>query len=148
MMGFPTVKWIDIAMFAIGLPSEVDQNASMYYIDAMEHLGLPADVCPEPAAESGCAVVDDYPRVGKCYFTGSMPCDGAISQTNIMTRHFKDLPSFQITPPQRVNEPEVQTYAVKNLKKALPFWSSNSTSSGTGMLSGRTPKCTTKAPAI
>ncbi len=46
MMGFPTVKWIDIAMFAIGLPSEVDQNASMYYIDAMEHLGLPADVCP------------------------------------------------------------------------------------------------------
>lgn len=53
MMGFPTVKWIDIAMFAIGLPSEVDQNASMFYIDAMEHLGLPADVCPEPAAESG-----------------------------------------------------------------------------------------------
>ena len=42
MMGFPTVKWIDIAMFAIGLPSEVDQNASMFYIDAMEHLGLPA----------------------------------------------------------------------------------------------------------
>ena len=73
MMGFPTVKWIDIALFAVGLPSEVDQNSSMFYIDAMEHLGLPADVCPEPAAESGCAVVDDYPRVGKCYFTSSMP---------------------------------------------------------------------------
>ena len=55
MMGFPTVKWIDIAMFAIGLPSEVDQNASMYYIDAMEHLGLPADVCPEPAADKAAA---------------------------------------------------------------------------------------------
>ena len=121
MMGFPTVKWIDIAMFAIGLPSEVDQNASMFYIDAMEHLGLPADVCPEPASECGCAVVDDYPRVGKCYFTGTMPCDGAISQTNILTRHFKELPSFQITPPQRVNEPEVQTYAVKNLKKGIEF---------------------------
>lgn len=121
MMGFPTVKWIDIAMFAVGLPSEVDQNASMFYIDAMEHLGLPADVCPEPAAECGVAVVDDYPRVGKCYFTGTMPCDGAISQTNILTRHFKDLPSFQITPPQRVNEPEVQTYAVKNLKKGIEF---------------------------
>lgn len=121
MMGFPTVKWIDIAMFAIGLPSEVDQNASMFYIDAMEHLGLPADVCPEPASECGCAVVDDYPRVGKCYFTGTMPCDGAISQTNILTRHFKDLPSFQITPPQRINEPEVQTYAIKNLKKGIEF---------------------------
>ena len=69
----------------------------------------------------GCAVVDDYPRVGKCYFTGTMPCDGAISQTNILTRHFKELPSFQITPPQRVNEPEVQTYAVKNLKKGIEF---------------------------
>ena len=78
-------------------------------------------ICPEPAAESGCAVVDDYPRVGKCYFTGTMPCDGAISQTNILTRHFKELPSFQITPPQRVNEPEVQTYAVKNLKKGIEF---------------------------
>ena len=66
-------------------------------------------------------MVDDYPRVGKCYFTGTMPCDGAISQTNILTRHFKDLPSFQITPPQRVNEPEVQTYAVKNLKKGIEF---------------------------
>ena len=68
MMGFPTVKWIDIAMFAIGLPSEVDQNASMFYIDAMEHLGLPADVCPEPAAESGCAVVDDYPREVRTHY--------------------------------------------------------------------------------
>lgn len=137
MMGFPTVKWIDIAMFAIGLPSEVDQNASMFYIDAMEHLGLPADVCPEPAAESGCAVVDDYPRVGKCYFTGTMPCDGAISQTNILTRHFKELPSFQITPPQRVNEPEVQTYAVKNLKRGSNFSSSSSASNGTGTPSGK-----------
>lgn len=144
MMGFPTVKWIDIAMFAVGLPSEVDQNASMFYIDAMEHLGLPADVCPEPAAECGVAVVDDYPRVGKCYFTGTMPCDGAISQTNILTRHFKDLPSFQITPPQRVNEPEVQTYAVKNLsRRASNFSSSSSASSGTGTPSGKAPRCTT-----
>ena len=100
---------------------DVDQQLEPYYIDVAESFGLPADVCPEPAAECGVAVVDDYPRVGKCYFTGTMPCDGAISQTNILTRHFKDLPSFQITPPQRVNEPEVQTYAVKNLKKGIEF---------------------------
>ena len=72
MMGFPTVKWIDIAMFAVGLPSEVDQNSSMFYIDAMEHLGLPADVCPEPASECGVAVVDDYPRVASA--TSPAPC--------------------------------------------------------------------------
>ena len=29
MMGFPTVKWIDIAMFAIGLPSEVEDRKSV-----------------------------------------------------------------------------------------------------------------------
>ena len=98
MMGFPTVKWIDIAMFAIGLPSEVDQNASMYYIDAYGAPGSAGRCLPGTGCQA-CAVVDDYPRVGKCYFTGSMPCDGAISQTNIMTRHFKDLPSFQITRP-------------------------------------------------
>lgn len=86
-------------MFAIGLPSEVDQNASMFYIDAMEHLGLRQTSPRARLRVPGCAVVDDYPRVGKCYFTGTMPCDGAISQTNILTRHFKDLPSFQITPP-------------------------------------------------
>ena len=121
MMGFPTVNWIDIAMFAIGLPSEVDQNATIYYIDAIEHFGLAPDVCPEPASECGCAVVDDYPRVGDCYVTGSMPCDGSVEQTALMTRYFRDIDIFQITPPQRINEPEIQAYALKNLKKCIAF---------------------------
>lgn len=121
MMGFPTVKWIDIAMFTIGLPSEVDQNSMIPYIDAIERMGLAPDVCPEPAAECGCAVVDDYPMVGDHYITGSMPCDGSVEQTALMTRYFRGMDIFQITPPQRINEPEIQEYAVKNLKKCIKF---------------------------
>lgn len=125
MFGFPTLKFVDIAMFAIGLPSEVDQNHTTYYIDAIEKFGLAPDVCPEPASECGCAIVDDYPRVGKCYVTGSMPCDGSVEQTALMTRHFSDLPIFQITVPQRINEPEIQRYAVKNMKKCIAFIEEN-----------------------
>ena len=121
MAGFPTVDWIDIAMFTIGEPGEVDQNANMYYIDAIEHFGIAPDVCPLPAAEVGCAVADDYPKVGKAYITSSMPCDGSIGQTTFMSRYLKGIDMFQITPPQRFNEPEVQEYAVANLKKCIRF---------------------------
>ncbi|MBK5253613.1 MAG: 2-hydroxyacyl-CoA dehydratase [Peptostreptococcaceae bacterium] len=125
MAGFPTVEWFDIAMFVIGMPGEVDQNANMYYIDAIEHFGLASDVCPLPAAEAGAAVVDDYPIVGNTYITSSMPCDGSIGQTTFMGRYFKDIPVFQVTPPQRFNEPEVNEYAVKNLEKCISFIEEN-----------------------
>lgn len=121
MMGFPTLDWIDIAMYAVGMPSMIDQGSSIYYIDAIEHFGLAPDVCPEPATECGVAVTDDYPRVGDCYVTSSMPCDGAVQQTALMTRYLGDMDIFQITPPQRINEPEIQEYAVKNMKKAIKF---------------------------
>ena len=40
MGGFPTLDWIDIAMFTIGEPGEVDQIANMHYIDKIEELGM------------------------------------------------------------------------------------------------------------
>ncbi|HZK10468.1 MAG TPA: 2-hydroxyacyl-CoA dehydratase family protein, partial [Clostridia bacterium] len=125
MAGFPTLDWIDVAMFVIGLPGEIDQIANIYYIDAIEHFGLAPDVCPLPAAEVGAAVVDDYPRVGKAFITSSMPCDGSIGQTTFMSRYFKDIPVYQITPPQRFLEPEVQNYAVKNLEGCIEFIEDN-----------------------
>ena len=44
MMGFPTLDWVDIAMYAVGMPSEVDQNSCTYYIDAIERFGLAVPV--------------------------------------------------------------------------------------------------------
>jgi len=125
MAGFPTLEWLDIAMFSIGMPGEVDQNANMYYIDAIEHFGLAPDVCPLPAAEVGAAVTNDYCIVGKTFITSSMPCDGSIGQTTFMGRYFSDRPVFQITPPQRFNEPEVEDYAVKNMQACIKFIEDN-----------------------
>ena len=120
MNGFPTLKGIPIQMAPIFVVGEVDQQANIYYIDAIEHYGLASDVCPLPAAEAGCCVVDDYPKVGAAYVSSSMPCDGSVASTMYSNRYFK-LPNYQITPPQRFNEPEVQEYAVKNLWGCVEF---------------------------
>ncbi len=120
MNGFPTLKGIAIQMIPIFEAGEVDQNANTYYIDAIEKFGLAPDVCPLPGSEAGCCVVDDYPRVGKAYVTSSMPCDGSVATTMYSERYFK-LPTYQITPPQRFNEDEVQDYAVKNLWGSVEF---------------------------
>ena len=125
MWGFPTLDWMDIAMMTIGMPGEIDQQANVYYIDRIEEFGMAADVCPLPAAECGAAVVDDYPILGKTYITSTMPCDGSIGQTTFMGRYFRNLPIYQITPPQRFNEPEVQEFAVHNLKGCIEFIEKN-----------------------
>ena len=125
MAGFPTLQWVDIAMLAVGMPSEIDQTANPFYIDTVENYGLAPDLCPFPATESGVAVAGDYPRVGKTFITSSMPCDGSLGEVAFMTRYFKDIPRFQITPPQRFNEDQVQDYAVKNLQKCIDFIETN-----------------------
>ncbi|MEG0751877.1 MAG: 2-hydroxyacyl-CoA dehydratase family protein [Oscillospiraceae bacterium] len=121
MAGFPTLKGIPLQMIPIFEAGEVDQQANMYYIDAIEHFGLAPDVCPLPAAECGCAVVDDYPKIGKLYVSSIMPCDGSVVSCMYTERYFKELDCYQITPPQRFNEEEVQEYAVKNIKGCIKF---------------------------
>lgn len=121
MAGFPMLDWVDAAMVPVCLPGEVDQFANVYYIDAAERMGLAADVCPLPAAEVGCAVVDDYPRVGSSFITSSMPCDGSLGAALFMDRYFKDLPTYVLTPPQRFNEEETNEYAVQDIKNAIKF---------------------------
>lgn len=120
MAGFPNLIGLPIQLIPIFLPSMMDQLSSMPYIDAIENYGLPADVCPLPAAEAGCAVVGDYPRLGKCFITSSMPCDGSCMSSSFQDRFFK-LPTYPLSPPVRFNEEEVQRYAVKDLQTAIRF---------------------------
>ena len=121
MAGFPDLDWIDVAMSPVCLPGEVDQFANIYYVDAAERQGLAADVCPLPSAEVGCAIVDDYPRVGSSFVTSSMPCDGSIGAALFTGRYFHDLPRFALTPPQRFNEPETLAYAMKDVRNCIHF---------------------------
>ena len=121
MAGFPTLDWIDVAMSPVCLPGEVDQMANIYYVDAAERMGLAPDVCPLPSAEVGCAIVNDYPRVGSSFITSSMPCDGSLGAALFMDRYMRDLPRYTLTPPQRFNEPETNEYAVKDIKNCIKF---------------------------
>lgn len=121
MAGFPTLKGIALQMVPVFLAGEIDQQANLPYIDAIEAFGLPADACPLPVCEVGCAVENDYPDIGKVLISSSMPCDGSTMATQYLDRAFPDLPNYQITLPVRFNEPQVHDYAVKNLKKGIEF---------------------------
>jgi len=120
MAGFPNLKGLAVQMIPVFLAGEMDQQANLPYIDAIENYGLPADVCPLPACEAGCAVRSDYPLLGKCLVSSSMPCDGSVMTTMFQDRYF-NLPSYQLSPPVRFNEPEVQAYAVKDIKQCIKF---------------------------
>ena len=121
MGGFPMLDWLDVAMSPVCLPGEVDQNANIYYIDMAERTGLAADVCPLPEAEVGCALADDYPRVGSSFITSSMPCDGSIGAALFMNRYMKKIPFYEITPPQRFNDHDTDEYAVDDIKNVIHF---------------------------
>lgn len=124
MAGFPNLVGLPVQMIPVFLPSEMDQQSSMPYIDAVENYGLPPDVCPLPSAESGCAVVGDYPRIGCCFVSSSMPCDGSCMSSTYQDRYF-NLPTYPLALPVRFNEEEVQEYAVKEIKGVIKFIEDN-----------------------
>ncbi len=121
MSGFPNLKFIPLQMLPVFVAGELDQDVNLRYIDVMENLGLPPDVCSLPTTELGCAFDDDYPEISNIFISSSMPCDSAIMATMFNDRKYPDKVTYQITPPVRFNEPEVQDYAVKNLKGAIKF---------------------------
>ena len=97
MMGFPTVKWIDIAMFAIGLPSRwirtpVCTTSTLWSTWVCRPMSA-RNRLPKAAAPLWMTI----PGWASAILPAPCPATARISQTNIMTRHFKDLPSFQIT---------------------------------------------------
>ena len=120
MCGFPNLVGLSVQMIPVFIAGEMDQQANIPYIDAIENYGLPADVCPLPACEAGCAVVNDYPKLGKCLISSSMPCDGSL-MTSIFQERYFNLPTYPLSPPVRFNEPEVQEYAVKDIKACIKF---------------------------
>ena len=121
MMGFPDLDWIDIACCSICLPGEVDQLANAYYVDAAQRIGVAPDVCPFPTSEVGCAIVDDYPRVGSCFITSNMPCDGSMGVGAFMDRYLAGVPTYALSPPQRFLDPETNKYAVQDMKNCIKF---------------------------
>lgn len=124
MAGFPNLLGIPSQLAPVFQCSVIDQQSMIPYLDAIENYGLPADVCPLPACEAGVSIVDEYPIMGKCYVTSSMPCDGSVMASSFQDRYFK-LPTFNLSLPVRYLEKEVEEYAVQDLKDCIKFIEDN-----------------------
>lgn len=102
------------------LPSIINHRSAEHYIDATESYGVTPDVCGLPSMESGVAIEDDFPKIGCCYISTNMPCDGSIMSSTILDRRFK-LPTFVLNTPLRHPQEDVQEYAVEELKACIAF---------------------------
>ena len=119
--GFENLIFIPAQTLPIFLTSMINQQLPPVYLDAIENFGVPADVCPLPSAEAGVAVEGDFPRMGKCFITCNMPCDGSIMTSSFQDRYFK-LPTYCLNIPLRYNdEVDAQEYAVEELKGCIKF---------------------------
>ena len=115
--GYHTILYQVAPMY---LPSLINQHAPVHYISQTESYGLPADVCPLPSFEAGVAIEDDYCKVGKCFVSCNMPCDGSIMTTTIQDRRH-GLPTIPLNVPLRWKREEVMDYAVKEYKSVIKF---------------------------
>lgn len=120
MAGFPNLIGIPCQLLPVFLTSIVSQFATPMFLDEAESFGIPADVCPLPSAEAGCALLDDYPKIGKCFVACNMPCDGSAITSAFQERYF-NMPTYAFGVPIRYTEDEVQQYAVDELHGLIEF---------------------------
>lgn len=99
---------------------DVDQHIEPYYIDVAEAYGLPADVCSRCAAETGVAIDDAFPLIGKAMLSTNMPCN-ASEATSMFQRRRIGMPDFPITLAMQHNEKEALPYSKQVLKDAIAF---------------------------
>ena len=120
MAGFPNLIYLPAQVLPVFLCSILNQQITPPYLDAAENFGIPADVCPLPSAEAGCALRDEYPKLGTCFVACNMPCDGSVATTLYQDRYF-NLPTYYYGVPIRYNEDAVQDYAVEELRGLIRF---------------------------
>ncbi len=107
-------------LFAVYIPSALDQKISCDYIDAAETYGLPADVCPLPAAEAGAAILDETIVKGVCGIQTNMPCDGSTMTSELVERRL-NFPMYPLTSPMRFETEDAMDYMVEDLKECIKF---------------------------
>ena len=96
MTGFPDLFPVPLQTLPEFIICDIDQHIEPYYIDVAESFGLPADVCSRCAAETGVALDDAFPLVGKALITTNMPCN-ASEATSMFQRRRVGLPDYQAT---------------------------------------------------
>ena len=118
--GFKGLTPFPIMTLAEFIICDIDQHIEPYYIDVAESYGLPADVCSRCAAETGVAIDDAFPILGKAFLTTNMPCN-ASECTSMFQRRRVKLPDFAATLAMKHNEPGAHVYSEQVMKDAIAF---------------------------
>jgi len=120
MGGFPNLRMICMEIAPIYTSSTMAQDGVLHYIDVAQEFGIPADVCPMPAAELGVAIDDDYPIIGKCAIQCNTTCDGSLMGNGVEARRFQ-VPTFQLAAPIRHTQESVLDYGAEEVENAIKF---------------------------
>ena len=120
MTGFPGLIPIPIQTLPEFIICDIDQHLEPYYIDVAESFGLAADVCSRCSAETGVAIDDDFPIVGRAVLTTNMPCNASEATSMFQRRRF-GLPDFPVTMAMIHNEPAAHPYSAQVLRDCIDF---------------------------
>ena len=127
MCGFPNLKSVSWETAAVYVSVLLNGSSVTHYLDVVQEMGLPGDVCPMPAAEAGVVIDDDIPIFGACVVQCNTTCDGSLMGNGILTRRYEKegIPCFQIAAPLRHTEEGVQEYAAQEIRNAIKFIEDN-----------------------
>ena len=120
MTGFKDLIPIPLQTLPEFIICDVDQHIEPYYIDVAESFGLAADVCSRCAAETGVAMDDAFPIIGKALVSTNMPCN-ASEATSMFQRRRIGMPDFPVTLAMIHNEPGAHPYSTQMLKDCIAF---------------------------
>ena len=120
MKGFKELIPIPLQTLPEFIICDVDQHIEPYYIDVAESFGLAADVCSRCAAETGVAMDDAFPLIGKALVSTNMPCN-ASEATSMFQRRRIGMPDFPVTLAMIHNEPGAHPYSTQMLKDCIAF---------------------------
>lgn len=124
LAGFPNLVPMQLEVFQGLLACYMDQNICPHYIDAMEHIGLPADSCRLSNNAAGVAVCDDFPQIGACLIMNNMPCDSSTMNSQLIDRRIS-VPSIPAGIPMRWEDRTTDQFAVKQMRDVIRFIEEN-----------------------
>jgi hypothetical protein len=127
MCGFPNLKAVSWETAAVYVSVLLQGDGVTNYLDVVQEMGMPGDVCPMPAAEAGVCIDDDIPIFGACAVQCNTTCDGSLMGNAVLAKRYEEegIPTFQIAAPLRHTEEGVQEYAAQEIRNAIKFIEDN-----------------------
>ncbi|HEY8349870.1 MAG TPA: 2-hydroxyacyl-CoA dehydratase family protein [Clostridia bacterium] len=127
MCGFPNLMAVSWETAAVYVSVLLRGDGVTHYLDVVQEMGMPGDVCPMPAAEAGVCIDDDIPIFGACAIQCNTTCDGSLLGNAILAKRYEEegIPTFQIAAPLRHTEEGVQEYAAQEIRNAIKFIEEN-----------------------